>query len=79
MEKKQKKYYENNKDNLRQEAGNKHRDLSNEERDIKREYGRSWYRNFQEGEKQNLKEYQKNYQNLKKRYYFYFLYAIKDG
>ena len=64
---------------MRQEARNKHRDLSNEERDIKREYGRSWYRNFQEGEKQNLKEYQKNYQNLKKRYYFYFLYAIKDG
>ena len=26
VEKKQKKYYENNKDNLRQEAGNKHRE-----------------------------------------------------
>ena len=32
--------HENNKDNIRDRVGNKYRELSNKEKDIKREYGR---------------------------------------
>ena len=42
-------------------AKNKYRELSEEEKNIKREYGRSRYHNMPEEKKQRLKEYQKNY------------------
>ena len=38
-------YYENNKEVLREKANNKYRELSEEEKNIKREYGRSRYHN----------------------------------
>ena len=39
------KYYENSKEILREKAKNKYRELSEEEKNIKREYGRSGYHN----------------------------------
>ena len=44
-----KEYYENNK----------YRELSNEEKNIKREYGRNRYQNMSREDKQRLKVYQK--------------------
>ena len=35
-----KEYYQNNKERLREEARNKFRELSNEEKETKKEYGR---------------------------------------
>ena len=52
-------YYENSKEVLRKEA--KCRELSEEEKNIKREYGRNRYHNMPEENKQRLKEYQRNY------------------
>ena len=42
------KYYENNKELLSEEAKNKYRELSEEEKYIKREYGRNRYHNMSE-------------------------------
>ena len=39
-------YYENNKELLRERAKNKYRELSEEETNIKREYGRNRYHNL---------------------------------
>ena len=52
-------YYENSKEVLREEA--KCRELSEEEKNIKRKYGRNRYHNMPEENKQRLKEYQRNY------------------
>ena len=41
--------------------------LSEEEKNIKREYGRSRYHNMSEEKKQRLKDCQKNYREAKKR------------
>ena len=41
--------------------------LSEEEKNIKREYGKSRYHNTSEENKKRLKEYQKNYREAKKR------------
>ena len=54
-----KKYYRNNRDELREKARDKYRELSKEEKNIKREYGRNRYHNMSEKDKQRLKEYQK--------------------
>ena len=43
-----KKYYENNKERLQEQVQNKYRELSSEERDIKREYWINRYRNKSE-------------------------------
>ena len=43
------------------QARDKYRNLSEEEKNKKREYGRNRYRNMSEEKKQRLKEYQKNY------------------
>ena len=51
---------------LREQAKNKYRELSDEEKDIKRGYGRNRYQNMSEENKQRLKEYQKNYCDAKK-------------
>ena len=44
--KEQAKKYENNKGRLQEQAQNKYRGLSNEEKDIKREYGRNTFINM---------------------------------
>ena len=55
------KYYRNNTDELKVKARNKYRELSEEEKDIKREHGRNRYHNMSEEDKQRLNEYQKSY------------------
>ena len=42
-------------------ARDKYRNLSEEEKNKKKKYGRNRYHNISEREKQNLKECQKNY------------------
>ena len=58
------KYYENNK-LLREKAKYKYRGLSEEEKNIKIEYGRNRYHYMSEEKKQRLKEYQRNYREAK--------------
>ena len=41
-------------------------ELSDKEKNIKRKYGRSRYKNMSDENKQRLKEYQKNHCNTKK-------------
>ena len=53
-------YYENNKEGLREGAKDKYRELSEEEKDIKSEYGRNKCNNMSEEKKQRLNEYQRN-------------------
>ena len=62
-------YYENHKERLRQQARDKYRNLSEEEKIKKRECGKSRYRNMSEKKKQRLKEYQKHYRETKKSQY----------
>ena len=59
----------NNKKRLRQQARDKHRNFSEEEKNKKREYGRNGYHNMSEEQKQRLKEYRKNYSEAKKSQY----------
>ena len=59
-------YYEINKEVLREKVRNKYREVSDEEKNIKRGYGRNIYHNISEGKKQRLNEYQKNYHEAKK-------------
>ena len=53
-------YYENNKERLREQARDKYRNLSEEDKMKKREYGKNRYHNMPEEKRQKLKEYQKN-------------------
>ena len=55
-------YYENDKERLREQARDKYRNLSEEERNKKREYGKNKYCNMSE---ERLKEYEKNYREAK--------------
>ena len=50
---------------LRVQPRDKYKNLSEEENNEKREYGKNRYRNMPEGKKQRLKEYQKNYREIK--------------
>ena len=59
-------YYKNNKERLREQARDKYRNLSEEEKNKKRAYGKNRYHNMSEEKKQRLKEYQKNYRETKK-------------
>ena len=52
------------KEILREQPRNKYRELSNEEKDIKRDYGRNRYMSGEN--KQRIKEYQRNYHKAKK-------------
>ena len=52
-------YYENDKETLREQARDKHRNLSEKEKNKKREYGKNRYLSMPEEKKQRLKEYQK--------------------
>ena len=56
-------YHKNDKERLREQARDKYRDLSEEEKNKKREYNRC--RNMSEEKKEKLKEYQKNYREEK--------------
>ena len=59
-------YYENGKERLRGQAREKQRNLSEEEKNKKGEYGKNRYRNMSAEKKQRLKQYQKNYCEAKK-------------
>ena len=48
--------------------------MSEEEKEIKRAYGRDRYKNMTEDEENRVKKYQRNYQAAK---YLFFLYSIK--
>ena len=52
-------YCENDKEELREHARDKDRNLSEEEKQ-KREYGKNRFHNMSEEKRQRLKEYQKN-------------------
>ena len=54
---------------LRVQARDKYRNLSEEEKNKKREYGKNRYRNFSGEKKQRLTEYQKNIERQKKSQY----------
>ena len=51
---------------MREQAKSKCRELSEEVKNIKREYGRNRFLNISKKKKQKLKEYQKNYYEAKK-------------
>ena len=51
------------------QARDKYRNLSEEEKNKKREYRKNRYCNMTEEEKKRLKEYQKNYRETKKSKY----------
>ena len=62
---------------MQEQARNKYKELSNKEKDIKREYGKNIYRNTSEEDKQKLREYLENYCKInkiysKKNYFYYF-------
>ena len=57
------------KKRLREQARDKYRNLSEQEKSKKREYGKNRYRNIYEEKKQRLKEYQKKYCKTKKSQY----------
>ena len=59
-------YYKNGLERCREQARDKYRNLSEEEKNKKREYGRNSYHNMSEGKKQRLNEYQKNYCEVKR-------------
>ena len=59
-------YYKNNNEKLKEKVGNKYRELSKEEKNIKIKYGRNIYHNMSEEKKQRLKEYLKNYRENSK-------------
>ena len=62
-------HYKNNNVRLRGQARDKYRNLSEEEKNKKREYGKNRYLNMSEEKKKRLKEYQKNYCEAKKSQY----------
>ena len=60
-------YHENER--WREQARDKYRNLSEEEKNKKTEYGKNRYRNMSEEKKQRLKENQKNYREANKSQY----------
>ena len=63
---KAKEYYKNNNERLKKQTRDKYRSLSEEDKNKKREYGKSRYHNMSEEKKQKLKEYQRKYREAKK-------------
>ena len=59
-------YYENDEEGLSKEARDKYRNLSEEEKNKKTEYGKNSYQNMAKEKKQRRKEYQKNYREARK-------------
>ena len=62
-------YYENDKERLREQEGDKYRDLSEEEENKKREYGKKQIPQYVWRKEAKTKEYQKNYREAKKSQY----------
>ena len=58
--------YKNDKERLREQAKDKYRCLSEEEKNEKQKYGRNRYHTMSEEKKQRLKEYQEIYHEAKK-------------
>ena len=58
--------YKNDKERLREQAKDKYRSLSEEEKNEKQKYGKNRYHTMSEEKKQRLKEYQKIYHEAKK-------------
>ena len=58
--------YQKNKERLRVQARDKHRNLSEEVKNEKREYGKNRYRSMSGEKKQRLQEYQKTIKRQKK-------------
>ena len=54
------------KKRLKEQAKDKYRNLSEEDKNKIREYGRNKYHNMSKEKKQRLKEYQTNYRETKK-------------
>ena len=54
-------YYQRNKGKIKKKSGDRYQNLSDEEKNGKREYGRERYKNLSEDEKQRLVEYRKRY------------------
>ena len=54
------------KKRLKEQAKDKYRNLSEEDKNKIREYGRNKYHNISKEKKQRLKEYQTNYRETKK-------------
>ena len=48
-------YYKNNNEKLKEKVGNKYRELSEEEKNIKIKYGRNTYHNMSEEKKTKIK------------------------
>ena len=61
-------YYENDKERLREQTRDQYRNLSEKEKNIKREYGKKTDTICLK-KKERLKEYQKNYREAKKSQY----------
>ena len=60
-----KEYYKNNNGRLKKQARDKYRNLPEEDKNKKREYGKNRYHNMPEEKKQKLKEYQRKYYEAK--------------
>ena len=59
-------YYENNKEVLKEKEQIKSIENYLKKKNIKREYGRNRYHNMSEEDKQRLKEYQRNYLEVRR-------------
>ena len=59
-------YYKNDKERLREQARDKHRNFLKKTKK-KEKYGKNRYRNMSEEKKQRLRDYQKNYREAKKK------------
>ena len=59
-------YYENDKKRLIEQAGDKYRNLSEEEKNNKREYGKNRFHNMSKKKKERLKECKKSCGEVKK-------------
>ena len=64
---------------MREQAKNKYREISDEEKDKKREYGRNRYQNMSEKNKEILKECPKKISKSKIKMFFLFLMWYKNG
>ena len=62
---------------MRQHVKNKYRNLSEEDKDKKKEYGKNRYRNMSE-EKKQTKKYQKNYRETKSLNIIINVYVVLD-
>ena len=60
------KYYQVNKERLEKRARENYQNVSNEEIEKNRKYGRKRFENLSEDEKQNLVEYRKKYYRMRK-------------